>query len=109
MNNYTSKAIRKILENFGFEIYSIRKKKRMEGGIAYSFTNRLRNRSHRGTPYWFFQVELLSKPGVTTDDYELAVIVLNEAGYSQSNYGGYHGLRIELPTEEQFEHRMRLA
>ena len=89
---YDAKSIRAVLEDFGFEIYSVHKKKRSVGE----------------TRYWYYQVELLSVPSLTTDDYVLAAIVLKEAGYSQAYYAPFSGLQFDLPRDLQAEHRARL-
>lgn len=103
---YNAKAIRKVLEDYGFRIYSIRKQKRMEGGQRYDFHGGLRQGFHKGTPHWFYQVELLSDGHA---DYDLAVDVLEAAGYKGAKHGAYCGLRFNLPYAEQLEHRARLT
>lgn len=110
MNLFTSKEIKKVLEDYGLPVYSVLKKKRMAGGSRFNLAERgLARQSHsKGTPYWYFQVDLQSNPGVTDEDYDLAVLVLMDAGYAKATHRPWHGLTMELPHAMQVEHRERL-
>lgn len=109
MAEYTSKAIRQVLEDYGLPVFSVRKHKRYYGGRKFCFSERgLARQSHsKGTPEWFFRVELLSNPGVTEEDYELAAIVLREAGYKWTK-NTWRELSVPLTHKLNKEHRKRL-
>jgi hypothetical protein len=91
-----ARAIRKVLEDFGLPVYSVRKKKRMVGGQRFDFAQRgLARQSHcKGTPVYFYQIELLSP--ADDDDYDLAVLVLHEAGYKKATHRPWHGLTFDI-------------
>jgi hypothetical protein len=92
-----NKGIRALLESNGFELYSIRKTKRMVGGKRYNFHGSLRERmsNHKGTPQYFYKVELLSNSVMTNDDYNLAKLILKDAGYNVS-LDNWSGLRVYI-------------
>ena len=107
---HTSKAIRAVLEDFGIEIYSVRKRMRYYGGQKFNLAERgqARQSHHKGRAEWFFVVDLLSNPGVTDDNYELAAVVLRDAGYKTAEFQRWSGLTVHLPDALQKEHRAKL-
>jgi hypothetical protein len=98
--NEMNKNIRSLLESCGFEIYSIRKTKRMVGGRRYNFHGGLRQGNCKGTPEYFYKVELLSNGLMTNDDYNLAKLILKDAGYNVS-LNNWNGLRVHIATDIQ--------
>jgi hypothetical protein len=89
----SSPAIKQVLIENGFELYSVRKQKRMVGGQRYNFHGGLRQGHCKGRPHYFYQVELLSP--ASDEDYELATLFLKDAGYD-AGYHRFEGLRISV-------------
>lgn len=92
--------IKKLLIDNGFGVFSVRKKSRSVGGTGrYNLHGSLRERMHttRGKPVYFYQIELKSETltGDGSEDYDLANLVLKDAGYKSTNKP-FEGLRVAI-------------
>ena len=83
----SSHKIKQILLKNGCSVYSVRKQKRMIGGQRYDFHGGLRQGNCSGKPYYFYKIEL--KSPASQDDYNLAKLFLEDAGY-QPKYHPFH-------------------
>ena len=94
----TNLNIRSLLESCGYKIYSIRKTKIMVGGQRYNFHGGLRQGFCKGTPSWFYRVELLSDGTDTEVEYKKAAAILRDGGHTTARYG-YKGLNMGLTVD----------
>lgn len=92
MNSTTSRTIRAVLEKNGFEVYSVRKKKRMVGGQRYNFHGGLRQGNCPGRPQYFY--EICMDGDLETED--LAAVYLRDSGYKNVTSSFAERLRIYI-------------
>jgi hypothetical protein len=110
MTTYDAKAIRKALESYGLQVFSVRKVTRRVGGRRFDLSERgLAMQSHRrGRPVFHYRVHLLSNGTDTKEKYDFAVEALKAEGYEYASHAPWQGLTIQLPYKVQEEFRKKV-
>lgn len=91
----SSRAIKKLLTDNGFEVFSVRKQKRSVGWTRYNFhSKKVVQRCLGGTSVYFYAIDLMQG---TDEDKDLAVMILNDNGYKAKFgwYVGFYGLTVQ--------------